>query len=93
MGAIEAAAGMADAEIVDSPPLVARHQSESGAKPATSHTPTSSQQPGTGTGSRENVCNLSLAGLATSVSSVGAIVQFAIAALGDMTEIGDGAWT
>ena len=43
MGAIEAAAGMADAEIVDSPPLVARHQSESGAKPATSHTPTSSR--------------------------------------------------
>ena len=34
MVAIEAA-GMADAEIVPSPLLVARHQSESGAKPAT----------------------------------------------------------
>ena len=39
MGEIEAA-GMADAEIVDSPLLVARHQSESGAKPNTSHSGT-----------------------------------------------------
>ena len=60
MGAIEAAAGMAaalvaDAEIVLSPPLlVARNQSESGAKPTTSHT--SSQQPATRT--RGKVCHL-----------------------------------